>query len=459
MATRTKPLITAAALASAAAIAVASPAIAPNLTPAPGALSAAQVELTTFSDLLSITPADWGNYFFVGWGGAIGPNQETPEDTPANYWAPNCNFDCTIPGLSGVTYLALDALINGNGAGISNVGGILQDPNKDYQPDPTKPDYNPYTTQPWGSSAINYLFEGGITSSIQYILQKPFDTGSPLANPFIFNAIGVVFEGGYALTNAYYQALSTIAVLANNIPLIGEYIYRGIGSYIGPAFQTVDSVYDYSNIAGLSPGVLRYVIGVLTTPVTIKGGPLNGVTLPFGNPNPYPTTPVEPTAAVAALSSPVAAAKSASPDTGTATPAVVKAEVAAPKAGDTPSADSTPTEGESAESTSTEAVSEATVSDTKPVDTKPADTKATDTKPADTTPAVDSPSSAVADSASEAPAATKPADAPAKASKKQRPVRSALERATKKIASAIAGPAAKAAPAADGSADSGTSAG
>ena len=148
MATRTKPLITAAALASAAAIAVASPAIAPNLTPAPAALAAAQVELTTFSDLLSITPADWGNYFFVGWGGAIGANQETPADTPANYWAPNCNFDCTIPGLSGVTYLALDALINGNGAGINNVGGILQDPNKAYQPDPTKPDYNPYTTRP-----------------------------------------------------------------------------------------------------------------------------------------------------------------------------------------------------------------------------------------------------------------------------------------------------------------------
>jgi len=464
MATRTKPLITAAALASAAAIAVASPAIAPNLTPAPTALSAAQVELTTFSDLLSITPADWGNYFFVGWGGAIGANQSTPVAHPDNWWAPSCNFDCTIPGLSGLIYLASDALINGNGAGISNVGGILQDPTEPYQPDPTKDKYNPYTTKPWGTSAINYLYEGGITSAIQYILQRPFDAGAPLANSVIFDAIDVLFQGGNALTNLYLQTLSTIAVLANNIPLIGEYIYRGIGSYIGPAFQTVDSVYDYSNIAGLSPGVLRYVIGVLTTPVTIKGGPLNGVTLPFGNPNPYPTTPVEPTAAVAALSSPVAAAKSASPDTATATPAVVKAEVAAPKAGDTPSADSTPAAGGSAESTSTEAVSEMTVSDvkstdTKSTDTKSTDTKPTDTKPADTKPAVDSPSSAVADAASEAPAAIKPADAPAKASRQQRPVRSALERATKKIASAISGPAAKAAPAADGSADAAASAG
>lgn len=433
MATRTKPLITAAALATAAAIAVASPAIAPNLTPTPAALSAAQVELTTFSDLLSITPADWNNYFFVGYGGAIGPNQITPVETQPDYWLPNCNFDCTIPGLSGVSYLALDALINGNGGGIADLGN-------------------------WKISAINYLFEGGISSAVQYALQQPFITGAPLANPVIFNAIGVVFEGGYALTNLYYQALANIAVLANNIPLVGEYLYRGIGSYLGPAFQTVDSVYDYSNVAGLSPGVLRYVLGVLTTPVTITGGPLNGITLPFGNPNPYPILPPEPAAAVAALSSPVAAAKSASPDSGTATPAVGKAEVAAPKAGETPSADPSPAAGGSSESTSTEAVSDTTVSDTN----------SADTKPADTTPAVDSPSSAVADSTADStPAATKPADAPAKATKpadapakdSRRPVRSAVERATKKIASAIAGPAAKAAPAAGGSSDSGASAG
>ena len=437
MATRTKPLITAAALATAAAIAVASPAIAPNLTPTSAALSAAQVELTTFSDLLSITPADWTNYFFVGYGGAIGPNQITPVETQNDYWLPNCNFDCTIAGLSGVSYLGLDALINGNGGGIADLGN-------------------------WKISAINYLFEGGISSAVQYTLQQPFITGAPLANPAIFNAIGVLFEGGYALTNLYYQALSTIAVLAKNVPLVGEYLYRGIGSYIGPPFQTVDSVYDYSNIAGLSPGVLRYVIGVLTTPVTITGGPLNGVTLPFGNPNPYPlaVTP-EPAAAVAALSSPVAAAKSASVDTGTAAP-VVEAEVAAPKAGETPPADSTPAAGGSSEGTSTEAASDTTVPDTTVPDTKPADTK-----PADTTPAVDSPSNAVADSTADAtpaaikpadtPAATKPADAPAKAAK--RPVRGAVERATKKIASAIGGAAAKAAPAAGGSADSGASAG
>jgi hypothetical protein len=452
MATRTKPLITAAALASAAAVAVASPAIAPNLTPTPAALSAAQVELTTFSDLLSITPADWVNYAFIGWGGAIGPINIDPQTTESDYWAPQCDYNCLKPGLPGLLYLGLDALINGTGAGIANVSGV---PNPSYTPkfpegpgnykylQPGQPGY----VAPWGTSAVNYFFEGGLSTGVQYVLQQPFATGAPLANKQIFDGIKLAFQigSGNLWIAAFTQTLATAAVLANSIPLIGPYLYRGIGSYIGPAFVNIDTLYDYSSYAGI-PGVLRYIGGVITT---------------GGNPNPYPTAAPEPapTAAVAALSSPVAVSKSASRDTGTVTTAVVKPEIAAPKAGETPSADSTPTSGGSAESTSTEAVSEATVSDTKPAETKATDTKATDTKPAVTTPAVDSPSSAVADAASEAPAATKPADTPAKASRQQRPVRSALERATKKIASAIAGPAAKAAPAADGSADSGASAG
>ena len=58
MATQTLPFFkTGAALASAAAIAVASPALAPNITPTPNALSAAQVELTTFADLMDIPSA------------------------------------------------------------------------------------------------------------------------------------------------------------------------------------------------------------------------------------------------------------------------------------------------------------------------------------------------------------------------------------------------------------------
>ena len=419
MATRTKPLITAAALASVAAIAVASPALAPNLTPTPAALSAAQVELTTFSDLLSVPASEWSNVYFTGWGGAITPiNASVPD-----YWLPSCNNNCTIGGVSGIAYLALDALVNGDGKGWNAA--------------------NPGTG--WNVSALNYFFEGGtggsssgLSAGLQYLTEYPFlgtpyRTPGPLYNPTLSSLIALAWEGPVALTTIYVQALSTIAVLAKNIPLIGEYLFRGIGSYIGPNFQTIDDAYVYSNYAGVS-GVLRYIGGVITT---------------GGNPNPYPTPPTPP-ASVASVQSVAAAATSVvdAPSTGIAAGTVARAAraaVEAPKAGDTKSAAAASTDATPVSTGSADAASTGTASDIKP-----------DTTPADTTPAVDSPSNAVADST---PVATKPAEAPAKASRQQRPVRNAVERATKKIASAIGGAAAKAAPAAGASADAGSSAG
>jgi hypothetical protein len=364
------------ALASAAAIAVATPAIAPNLTPTPTAVSAAEVELANFADLLSITAADWNNYFFVGWGGAIGSINVDPETTESDYWAPQCDYDCLLPGIPGVTYLALDALINGNGAGIQNVNGIL---NPDYDPDePIGPDNEEYLVQPWGTSAVNYFYEAGLSTGIQYILQQPFAPGAPLANEQIFNAIKLAFQigSGNLWITAYVNTLAAIAVLAEPIPVIGPYLYRGIGSYLGPAFVNIDTLYDYDNYAGI-PGVLRYIGGVITT---------------GGNPNPYPTlleSDPEPTAAVSAASvaTPVVAALKAE---------APKADVEAPTAGDSAEADASATE-------STET-------------------------PADTTAAVESPSSVVAETAAEAPARTA-----------KRPVRNAVERVTKKIASAVGG--------------------
>jgi hypothetical protein len=391
------------ALASAAAIAVATPAIAPNLAPTPTALSAAQVELTTFADLLSITPADWNNYFFVGWGGALGPINPDPEVLDPTYYV-NCDYDCTIPGVSGLAYLALDALINGNGEGIQNVNGIL---NPDYDPDePIGPDNEEYLVQPWGTSALNYFFEGSFSTGLQYIAQSPFAPGAPLANEQIFNAIALAFSGEYALTILYVQALSTIAVLSLGLPLVGEYVYRGIGSYIGPAFSTVDSFYDYSFYAGIS-GILRYVGGVITT---------------GGNPNPYPTPTPEPTAAVSAASvvAPVVAALKAD---------APKAAVEAPQA-DTGSPEAA-SSGDGAGSSA--AGTEAPVADVEAPtagDFAEADASATESTetPADTTAAVESPSSAVAETVAEAPVRTA-----------KRPVRNAVERATKKIASALGG--------------------
>lgn len=427
MATRTKPLITAAAFASAAAIAIASPAIAPNLAPAPNALSAAQVDLTSFATLMSLTYDDYITAFFQGYGYTITPNQPEDIDWAAAYVGTGCDFSCAVDGTSGVAYMALDALLTGN---------TPQTPQEDVT-----------------VKAVNYFFEGGFSSGVQYLVSAPFgNPASPLYNPTVAGAIALAFQGAYALTTLYIQALDTVALLAyNGVPVLGPYIYGGIQAYLGP--NTVDEFYGaYGLYAGLS-GVLDWAL--------------------LG----FPVLPPPPTAAaaavsprtVAALATSALAAKSASTDTVAATPvstdtvAATPAEVAVPKAGDTPPAEATPADSNPAESTpaaggSTEAVAETTA------DTTPAPA------PADTTPAVDSPSSAVADAAADTnpadtkpadtkPAATKPAEAPAKASRQARPVRSAVERATKKIASAIGGSAAKTAPAAGGSADSEASAG
>ena len=386
MATRTKPLMSAAALATAAAVAVATPALAPSITGAAApAISSAEVSLTTFSDLLSITAADWNNTYFNGWGGAITPINPDPDNYIPDYWAPNCDYNCYIPGVSGIAYLALDALINGNGQGIADASN-------------------------WPISAVNYFFEGSFATGLQYITERPFladpvggtcgtegVTCGPLYNPAIANLIALAWQGPYALTTLYVTALSTVAQLASNVPYVGEYLYRGIGSYIGPAFQTVDSVYDYSAYAGVS-GVLRYIGGVITT---------------GGNPNPYPILQASSAASTAALAAKVPAALSVA-GAPAATATVAETTVAAA------STEPTTTPAESASPTATTASS--TTSETKPADT------------ASTTAAT-----AVADT----PAATAPATKPAAASapSRKRPVRAAAASVAKAVTSAVKGAA------------------
>lgn len=465
MATQTRPfLMTGAALASAAAIVAATPAIMPSMTaPSPLALSAAQVELTTFSDLLSITPADWNDYLFVGWGGAIGPINIDPLNVANDYWLPLCNYDCTINGPSGLAYLALDALINGNGYGINAVNGILEDPSKPYQPDPTKPDYNPYAVEPWGTSAVNYFFEGGPagspTAGFQYLIESPFlgepyKEPGPLYNPQISALITELFRGTFIVTDLYTAALQTIAVLASGIPVVGEYLYRGIGSYLGPAFGNIDQFYDYSFYAGIS-GVLRYVGGVITT---------------AGNPNPYPKPQPEPSAAVTADTAEQAVSAAA----GANDAAGGNAVAAASDAGGGSGAESTGTEAVEA-ATAASAVAESSPAETVPgaemsdAETDAAEAAATGATAAETA-AVEAASStdtaaaaddkgteamlsSLPDSVTEAPAAAE-AEAPAKSPK--RPVRGALERATKRIASAIGGSRSGATAGGSASADAGS---
>lgn len=379
MATRTTPLMSAAALATAAAVAVATPAIAPSITSATSpVLSTAKVNLANFADLMSITASDWNYYFYTGWGGAIGQIEIDPQTSISDYWLPQCNYDCTVAGVSGLAYLALDALINGNGQGIADA------PN-------------------WSVSAVNYLFEGdaGPVTALQYILEKPFlgepyTTPGPLYNPAIASAIALVFQGGYALTTLYVTGLSLVAQAALAVPYIGEYLYRGIGSYIGPAFSSVDGGYDYSAYSGFS-GVLRYLGGVITT---------------GGNPNPYPLVQTSSASATPALAAKVGSAGAASADAAVA--------AASTEANTTP-----------AESASSAAVAATTAA---AAETKPADSTPADSTPADS-------ASPVADAVTTAAPTTKPADAP---KSRKRPMRDAAASVKKAVGAAVSG-AAKAA--------------
>ena len=457
MATRTKPLISAAALASAAVVAMSTAEVAPTVSaPTPTALSAAQVQLTTFSDLLSITPEDWNNVLFGGWGFAISPNQPLELDWAAAFISPftNCDFNCQVNGPSGLAYLALDALINGNGAGIDNVNGILQDPAKPYQPDPDKPDFNPYTTPPWSISSINYFFEAGAGSGAQYLVTQPFgDPASPLYDPAVATLIGRAFLGLDNVSVTLIQTLDLVSKLAlDNVPFLGPYIYGAIQAALGP--NTSDPTFgDWGYFAGLS-GVLRYAIDVVLT----GGNPFP----PYGPPVNDAAASTLASAAVAAPAA-VSRVESVSAD---AVPAAGEAEGSAPVGTEAADSDVAGAEAVAAsvETAPVEAVAEVApveaVAEVAPVEAvaevAPVETvtevapvepvaevapveAATGITPVDITP-VDPPAEAadpttgiqavdVADSA--------PASAPTKAPR--RAVRGAMERAAKSITSAVGG--------------------
>ena len=437
MATRTNPFVSAVSLASAAAIAVATPVIAPSVSSiTPHALSAAKVQLATFSDLLSITPEDWSNILFTGYGAAISPNQDPSFDWAAAFISPftGCDFDCLVIGPSGVAYAALDALINGDGDGWADV---LQDPSKPYQPDPDAPNYNPLVSghSTWAPSAVNYFFEGGAGSGFAYLLAAPFgNEESPLYNPAIAGLITQAFNGLANVTTLWITGLDTISKLAAPVPLVGPYIYGAIQAYLGPS--TSDEFFgDWGYFAGLS-GILRYV-----TDVVLSGG------------NPLPPYPVvEGAAATLAAAAAAPAAVEAVAAVEARTPEVAKDAA--------PALDATAVADEAKDSTPAvdAPVVDAPAVDTPAVETPAVDTPAVDTpavsvpestpaapevKPVDT-PAVDAPVAG----AGESPAADAPAPAPRK-----RPVRDAVQKVGKQIGAALGGVKAKAGGADTGAAD------
>lgn len=456
MATRIKPLMTSAvALASVAAIAVASPAIAPNLgAPTTNALSKAAYELTTFSDVFTIPPVELTGILFYqqSWGNVVGPGAA---GFPVEPYDSMCNYNCTATGISGAVYLILDALVNGNGAGFDNVGGILQDPTEPYQPDPALPNYNPYTTQPWGTSVVNYLFEpqysdvlgtgsifgvqqvfAGISASLDYILSATVGQAYPASQPLI----EAIFYGEDNVTRIWRTAWTLAGFALEGLPIVGAAAANSIFAYLGAlAAPNSTAANPIAYQEGLS-GVLQFWVNVA-----------NGSQDPFA---PYPpvqaasaagaargaaalataTSAVSRTAENAATA--VAATVAGATSTGAATESI--AAQGSASASTAPAVDSTattPTATDNTASAPTAADSTSPAPTVTSPDVKPADTTSTATPSSST-------ATAATDSSAAASSATTPAAKPVRT--RQRPVRDAIAGAAKTVTSAVSG-AAKAA--------------
>lgn len=387
-------------MATAAAIVAASPALAPGGSiAAQNALSKAAYELTTFSDMFTIPTSEVTNTLFgsTAYGGFVGPDNEPLAVEP---WASECTYSCFLSGVSGVAYLYMDALVNGNGNGWDDRDN-------------------------WSVGIVNYFFEpffvrsigqgsfsavqsvgAGFSAATAYLLQATLGQASPVLSTFI----ELAFYGPYLLTIAYDDALTALGDALQTVPLVGPFLGNSIFAYLGSLLApgaTIEDPYYYQY--GLS-GVLQYWINELT-----------GVYV------------VPPSAGSAAsLASPLARAAAAVtesvavPATEAATTAVEAVE-AAPVEADTVSATE---ESASVDTPAVDAAESAPVDEVAPT---AADVKA-DAEPAD------SPSSAVADAASDATSeeasAPAPASAPSKATSK-RPVRDAIAKVTKSITSAV----------------------
>ena len=407
MATQSRPFMNkGVALASAAAIAAATPAVMPTLDVPTHALATAEVQLANFADVLSVPAELWTDILFgsAAWGGFLsgenyGPEWAAPQTVAlqagyVNPWALYCNAGCTVQGISGVAYLFFDALINGDGSGVGNA-------------------------ENWNIGIVNYLFEpsatfvigGGNSPSLEFV-RAGFSAATWYALqgtlgqlvPALTIPIAAAYQGPYNLSVAYNLALSVVALGLQQVPLIGPFAGNSILAYLGdlPLPGATDLFYPF----GLS-GTLNYWIDIATGAA------------------PFPTT-AAPVEAAAALVSATASATSTAlkSDVAEVTPAVEVAD-ATPAA--TPAvgvADATPA--------ATPAVG---VADATPaVETPAVETPAVEV--ADASPIAEAPESVVTPAA-DLPAAEVADTAPVRVPK--RPVRSAVERVAKSVQAALGG--------------------
>ena len=416
MATQSRPLMNkGVALASAAAIAAATPAIMPTLDVPTHALATAEVQLANFADVMSVPPEVWTDLLFsnTAWGGTIssgtfGPEWAAPHTVflqpgYVNPWAGFCNGECFESGISGAAYLFFDALINGDGSGYDN-------------------------SENWPIGFVNYLFEpiaffalgGGASPSVQ------------ISNPGLSSATWFVLQGtiGQAFTEltvpiaslfwgptnisvAYNLALSVAALALSAVPLIGPFLSNSILAYLGDlqipgTVQPNELFYQF----GLS-GTLNYWVDIATGAV------------------PFPTGSVPPAASVAAV--PAEAATALASATASATSAALKSDIA--QATEAAAPEASPAV-EVAEASPAVEVAPVEVEASPAVEVAPVEVAeaAPAVEVADAGPVVEAPES-VATSAADLPAVEVADIAAVKAPK--RPVRSAVERAAKSVRSAL----------------------
>jgi hypothetical protein len=395
MATQSRPFMTkGVALASAAAIAAATPAIMPALDVPTHALATAEVQLANFADVLSIPREVWTDILFDNqqWGGYLsaesyGPEWAAPQTVALQYgyvnpWAAYCNGECVLGGISGVAYLFLNALINGNGAGYDD-------------------------SDNWRVGIVNYLFEpsatfiiGGGSSPFLEFVQAGFSASSWYALqgtigqliPALTIPIAAAYQGPFNVSVVYNLALSVIALGLQQVPLIGPFAGNSILAYLGdlPLPGVDDLFYQF----GLS-GTLNYWVDILTGAA------------------PFPTT-AAPVGAAAALVSATASATSTALKSDVAEATAAAAPEATPAVG---AVDATPVATPAVEVTDAAPAVETPaveVADASPVAEAPESV---------VTPAADLPAAEVADTAS--------------VRVPKRPVRSAVEGVAKSVQSAL----------------------
>ena len=277
MASRTKPLISAAALASAAAIAVATPALSPNLgVPSPAALSKAAFQLTTLSDVLSVPPVVWTDILFGNdsWGGILGPDSYGPDwaapqdqflqPSYVNPWVTFCdngsNGKCQESGIPGVSYLFWDALINGNGNGFEDsdnwdIGFV------NYFAEPGS-----FAIVGGGSSAEIIYENYGNSAAAWYVLQGTLGQ----AVPELQVPIASLFWGPINLSVFYNLGGVALAGLLNAVPLIGPITGNSLLAYLGDLPLDPENPSEGYYQYGLS-GVLNYWVDIADGSVPFPG--------------------------------------------------------------------------------------------------------------------------------------------------------------------------------------------